>query len=140
MGGERKRAEEKFEREKAKEFETKNFSPEEAIAKAKALTKPERIYREAMSEETGLFLIYLINMRNVFREKESVADTQFAALKAELRIDTAIPLVGYAIGFPPIDPDPGSEYLRGDYGIDEAGEDKADEYDAETMEAAEDLL
>ena len=40
---------------------------------------------------------------------------KFGAYKDENQIDLKLPLVGYAIEFPPIANDPGGIYLQGDY-------------------------
>ena len=131
--GERRRAEQEFVEEKTGEFIKKGLSQEAASLKASLLTKPERIYCECMSDETGIFLIYPMDLKKVFRE--DFTDPVLEELRQKRDIDTSIPLIGYAIGFPPIEPDPGGVYLRGDYGIDEeADEETADEYDTETLD------
>ena len=47
---------------------------------------------------------------------------KFKAYVKENKINLSIPLVGYAIEFPPIKEDIGGTYLQGDYDLDEACE------------------
>ena len=44
-----------------------------------------------------------------------------------------IPLVGYAIGFPPMKNDPGGIYMQGDYDLDIALEDEVEIGDEEEI-------
>ena len=46
-------------------------------------------------------------------------------------IDLNVPLVGYAIGIPPIDPDPGGTYVKGDYDITDDDEETVEDEDDE---------
>lgn len=130
---EQREAELNFEAEQRILLQEKGIIPEEAEKKAREKTKPERVYRELMSEETGIFLIYLIDPRSVFSTKDGTSDQDLEDFRKKHGIDLDVPLIGYAIGFPPIESDMGIEYLRGDYGITE--EEDADEYDSETLDA-----
>jgi hypothetical protein len=90
---------------------------------------PERIYREKISDLEGLLLIYLPDLRYVFRqEPKSKADLKMAAMVREQGFNLDIPLVGYAFGFPPISPDPGGVYAVSKYWAKEE-EEGADEFD-----------
>ncbi|MFC5282930.1 Z1 domain-containing protein [Pedobacter alpinus] len=101
--------------------------------KSQKTTIPERVYREAMSDDEGLLVVYLMDLDTVFRKGEN--DLEMDEMVAKNRIDTDIPLIGYAIGFPPISPDPGGEYLHGDYDIEDEI-DETEEWD-ESMEATD---
>lgn len=101
----------------------KGESLEEAVRNADKTTPPERIYREAMSDQQGLLVVYLMDIREVYRLNDP-SDTDMHALFESRGIDKEVPLIGYAIGFPPISPDPGGEYKVGDYNI---SEDEGDE-------------
>lgn len=112
---------------KAKELKRKDSSltNEVAIEKAKkSKTIPERYFREKFSEDKGLLIIYLLDSQYVFNQQgvdvklQDIID-KFKCLIDKEDIDLKIPLVGYAIGFPPIDNDPGGEYMQGDYNIKE---------------------
>ncbi|MDR3713085.1 MAG: Z1 domain-containing protein [Puia sp.] len=113
----------------------KNQTETEARDIARKLTKPERIYREKMSDDTGLLVIYLMDLREVFKKD----DEELRRVKEDRQIDDTIPLIGYAIGFPPISANIGGIYLRGDYNIDEdEGEDE--EYDPELLNTEEETI
>ncbi|RRB06856.1 Z1 domain-containing protein [Larkinella rosea] len=94
---------------------------------------PERVYREEMTDDHGLLVVYLMDLKYIFLQ--NIGDEEMKEMIDKNGIDTSIPLIGYAIGFPPISPDPGGEYVHGDYGIDE--EEAAEEWD-EQLEATED--
>ena len=73
--------------------------------------------------------MYLLDTRSVFRQEEGSEDAELAEVETEEGIDLNIPLVGYAIGFPPIDPDPGGTYLKGDYNLSDDEDEEVDEED-----------
>jgi len=122
----KKQAVDNFYSYKANELQKKDksLSMTEAIKKARqSKTIPERYYREMMSEDQGLLIIYLFDSNYAFNQKGKNADN-YPKLKEEFKeyikdndINLSIPLVGYALGFPPIENDPGGEYLKGDYDI-----------------------
>jgi hypothetical protein len=99
-----------------------DWTPAQAEEKANSITIPEKVYREKMSDSTALIVIYLIDTQSVFLQEEGSEDVKLAKIVVEDGIDLNIPLVGYAIGIPPITPDPGGTYVRGDYDI-------SDDYD-----------
>jgi len=121
-------AKQKFYKFKARELHLKDKSlsvkEAEELAKTKFKTIPERYYRERMKENQGLLMIYLFDSRYAFNELGIVKDEhkhlkeQFKNYVNEHNIDTSIPLVGYAIEFPPIENDPGGTYMQGDYDLD----------------------
>jgi len=96
--------------------------------KAKSTKIPERVYREKMSDRNGVILIYLLDTRAVCTQKNGQPDDELGQIMSDEGIDPDLPMVAYAVGFPPIVPDPGGEYLKGDYDIsDEVDDDEADE-------------
>jgi len=96
-----------------------NLSEKEAMELAKKKTIPERVYRERMSDQEGLLIIYLFDTEKVFLHNENDQDDKLKKMIIENDYDLKIPLVGYALGFPPIEPDPGGVYVKGDYNIDD---------------------
>lgn len=117
-----KSAEAKFRAETKERYKSKNSdkNPDK-------VTIPERVYREDMSDETGLIVVYLMDLKSVFLQGKTEKDIELAKIIDDKNIDTKIPLIGYAIGFPKISPDPGGEYVHGDYEIDEEGTEEWDE-------------
>jgi vacuolar-type H+-ATPase subunit F/Vma7 len=107
-----------------------DLSEEQAFEKAKKTTIPERVYRERMSDQQGLLVIYLFDTGEVFRENDSEQNEKIKQMIADNNYDLKIPLVGYAIGFPPIEPDPGGIYIKGDYNIEDE-DNNIDESDSE---------
>jgi Z1 domain len=99
------------------------WTKEQAAEQARKATKPERIYREKMSDQTGLLVIYLMDLREVFNTED------LKKVRDEKLIDETIPLIGYAIGIPPISGEVGGVYAQGDYNIeeDEQGEEPDEE-------------
>ena len=106
-----------------------NLTRKEAEEKVRSITFPERIYRERMSDQDGLLLIYLIDLETVFRKSEKDDELLLMAQTGNFNLD--IPLIGYAFGFPPISPDPGGIYVKGDYNLD---------IDEESTEQEEDIV
>ncbi len=117
-----------FVADKKQEYEEKNYSADEAQKKADKATRPERIYREKMSDQNGLLVIYLMDLSAVLPD----SDPELKNIKVTANIDDTIPLIGYALGFPPIDPDPGGHYLQGNYNIEE-DEPQSEEFDEEVL-------
>ena len=116
-------AEEKFIQEKIKFYTKKGETDEDALIKAKKVTKPAAIYREIMSDQQGLLVIYLFDSKYVFNQEESRNNSEeyekFNQFVQEKNINPDIPLVGYAMGFPPIDEDVGGVFMKGNYELDE---------------------
>lgn len=98
-----------------------HLSDEEARKEIKTI--PERVYRERMSEDEAVLIIYLFDPYYSFNQDKN--DDDFKKYVEENDIDLSIPLVGYAVGFPPIEDDPGGEYVQGDYEIEDENEDGA---------------
>src|SRR5690606_9788232 len=98
------------------------------------LTFPERIYRERIPDSTGLMIIYILDTRRIFLQDPGREDPEMKELVKTHNIDLNIPIFGYAIGFPPIFPDPGGQYVKGKYQIED-DDDEADEFDELLNEA-----
>jgi hypothetical protein len=65
--------------------------------------------------------------------------TQLKTIIESEGIDLNIPLIGYAIGFPPIEPDPGGVYVHGNYGFEEDEEIEFNEADSELPDDANEI-
>jgi hypothetical protein len=120
----KKSAEEKFIQEKITFFTKKGVSHEDALIKAKKVTKPASIYREKMTNQQGLLVIYLFDTHYVFNQegapkRPKIEYEKFNHFVKREDINTDIPLVGYAIGFPPIDEDIGGVFMKGKYELDQ---------------------
>lgn len=126
----KKSAEKEFRDDRIKYYKSKykKLSKDEIIEKASKVNPPERVFREKFSDQQALLVIYVLDSYYVFlQEKDTVVDDDYKKIIDEDNIDLNIPLIGYAIGFPIIEPDPGGVYLRGDYGIEEEEEDLNEE-------------
>ncbi|HAQ19455.1 MAG TPA: hypothetical protein DCR40_09525 [Prolixibacteraceae bacterium] len=100
---------------------------------------PERVYREKMTDQEGLLVIYILDSYYVFLQEKGKEDPQLKMLVESEGIDLNIPLVGYAMGFPPIKPDPGGVYVHGNYGFEEDDEIEFNEVDSELPDDANEL-
>ena len=107
--------------------------------KAEEVNIPERVYREKMTDQEGLLVIYILDSYYVFLQENGKEDSQLKAIVENEDIDLYIPLVGYAIGFPPIEPDPGGVYVHGNYGFDEDEEIEFNEVDSELPDDANEI-
>ncbi len=120
------KAKESFYINKANEFQKKDKTLSDAEARTlaeKSKTIPERYYRERMTENQGLLIIYLFDSRFAFNQEGKNSENpttkrEFEEYYKKEDIKLEIPLVGYAIGFPPIEDDPGGIYMQGDYDLD----------------------
>ncbi|MGV3705094.1 MAG: Z1 domain-containing protein [Arcticibacter sp.] len=119
----RNEAEKEFRDERESFYKSKKYS--DYKKKAVSVTVPERVYREAMTDNQGLLVVYLMDTRTVFRKKED--DVELLNKAKEWGISMEVPLIGYAIGFPPISPDPGGEYVHGGYDLEEVAGEEWDE-------------
>lgn len=122
--------------ENRKEYYRKNYpnwTKEQVNKKAEEVNIPERVYREKMTDQEGLIVIYILDSYYVFLQEQGKEDSQLKTIVESEGIDLHIPLIGYAIAFPPIEPDPGGEYVYGNYGI------RADEEEIEYSEADSEL-
>ncbi len=68
---------------------------------------PERIYREIMPDTQGVLIVYLMDLEKIFKQ-----DSEMEGIATDENIDiNASPLIGFAIGIPPIGPNIGGDYL-----------------------------
>jgi len=120
-------AEKEFKEQKLKKMLLGGMTREEAELNLRKKTIPERVYRERLPETDGLLIIYLFDSYHSFNQSDA-KDNEFAEFVRKGNYDLDIPLVGYAIGFPPITNDPGGIYVHGDYdpAIDEEDVDADD--------------
>jgi len=67
---------------------------------------PDMAYRESMDQSTGILIIYLMDLSNVFNlEKDTESTKELNKYSKEKGLDGVVgtPLIGYAIGFPKIE-------------------------------------
>lgn len=107
--------------------------------KAEEVNIPERVYREKMTDQEGLLVIYILDSYYVFRQENGKEDPELKTIIESEGIDLNTPLIGYAIGFPPIEPDPGGVYVHGNYGFEEDEEIEFSEVDSELPEDANEI-
>lgn len=112
-------AETQYYEEKTREIQKKKPSITKEEARKEIKTIPERVYRERMNENEAVLIIYLFDSHYSFNHEKDKKDDDFQQYVKKHNIDLSIPLVGYAIGFPPIENDPGGVYVKGDYNIEE---------------------
>lgn len=74
-------------------------------------TVPDKDYRALMMDTDGILMIYLLDTARVFMTREGF-DKELEQKRAELGIDTNIPMFGFALGFPEVKGDFGGEYKR----------------------------
>jgi len=107
------------------------WTKQQVNKKAEEVNIPERVYREKMTNQEGLLVIYLLDSYYVFLQEKGSEDSQLKTIVESEGINLNIPLVGYAIGFPPIEPDPGGVYVHGNYGFEDEEEIEFNEADSE---------
>jgi hypothetical protein len=91
-----------------------------AKQEASKTTIPERVYRECIPEAQAVLLIYLFDTHYCFNQDDDKADPdqKFSNFIKDGEHDLNVPLVGYAIGFPPIsDKKFVGTYMQGDYDL-----------------------
>ena len=136
-----KEAEKEFIDNRRKYYQKKypEWSQDQINENAKKVTIPERVYREKMSDQEGLLIIYILDAYYVFLQEKGSDDQGLKAVVESEEIDLNIPLIGYAIGFPPIEPDPGGVYVHGNYGFEEEEEIEFNEFDSELPDDANEI-
>lgn len=135
-------AEKEFIENRIQYYESKypNWSKEQIRVTAQNVNIPERVYREKMTDQEGLLVIYILDPYYVFlQEKGKEEDTEMKSFVKNEGINLNIPLIGYAIGFPPIEPDPGGVYVHGNYGFEEEEEMDFSEVDSELPDDANEM-
>jgi hypothetical protein len=110
------------------------MSMNDAITKTKKKTIPERVYREKLSPKEGVLIVYLFDSYYSFLQEKGAENPQYADWVHKNEIDLNVPLVGFALGFPPISrmQDPCGVYVKGDYKLEtvtDPDEDDADDYE-----------
>jgi hypothetical protein len=110
------------------------MSMDDAIIKAKKKTIPERVYREKLSPREGVLIVYLFDSYYSFLQERGAENPEYADWVNKNEIDLNVPLVGFALGFPPISrmQDPCGVYVKGDYKLEtvtDPDEDEADDYE-----------
>jgi hypothetical protein len=115
------------------------WSEKQVNKKAEQVNIPERVYREKMTDQEGLLVIYILDSYYVFLQEKGREDSQLKTIVETEGIDLNIPLIGYAIGFPPIEPDPGGVYVHGNYGFEDDEEIEFNETDSELPEDANEV-
>lgn len=86
--------------------ENPKWSESEIIKKAKKVSVPEKHFRNKMSDQEAVLVIYLLDLGAVFNS----SDSEILALRES--IDTDYPLIGYALGIPEIEGDIGGIYMQ----------------------------
>ncbi len=136
-----KTAEKEFIDNRRKYYKEKypEWSEKQVNKKAEEVNIPERVYREKMTDQEGLLVIYILDSYYVFLQENGKEDSQLKAIVESEGIDLNTPLIGYAIGFPPIEPDPGGVYVHGNYGFEEEEEIEFNEVDSELPDDANEI-
>ena len=82
-----------------------------------------------MDDSTGVLIIYLFDSHYVFGQDGDTPDSDLRELVVSDGHDLDIPLVGYALGFPPIKNDPAGQYSLRRYELDEDDDEFAEDAD-----------
>lgn len=132
---------------KAKRDFIKNKNPEASEAEIEKLIKksnfPENIFRRKIPESEGLLVVYLMDLNKVFLIGEKGEEGE---IENTDNIDLDIPLIGFAIGIPPIEENVGGTYLLNKYILDnieknpEMKEEESDEESEFEFEETKELL
>ncbi|NNV57303.1 Z1 domain-containing protein [Limnovirga soli] len=119
-GPEKKVAEEEFRKQKIdKWLKVPGLHDLKKLEKdAQKTTIPERAYRQAMDENDGILLIYLVSLEKIFENGDTESDAGLKEYLQKHGFDTKVPVVGFALGFPKVSGDIGGSYIRGDFNID----------------------
>ena len=113
-------AEREFRELRLRALERSGLGFEDAKSEVAKTTIPERVYREIIPEHRAVLLIYLFDARHCFNQAKKEEDLEFLEFVRTGNYDLNVPLVGYAIGFPPIkDKTLGGTYTHGDYTLSE---------------------
>lgn len=99
--------------------------PNEPVEKIEKRVKtagvPEKIFRRSMTDEEGVLVIYLIDVKTIFTDTKGPIS---GVDDLKNSIDTNIPLIGYAIGIPEIDSSIGGNYLESTFHVNEDDRDE----------------
>lgn len=126
---------------KKKEYQLKypDWSVKKVEKEVEKINVPERVYREKMTDQEGLLLIYVLDSYYVFLQEKGKEDPEMKTFVENEGIDLNTPLIGYAIGFPPIEPDPGGVYVHGNYGFEDEEDIEFNEEDSELPDDANEI-
>jgi hypothetical protein len=98
---ERKKVVSKFRQERKEKLIAEGLSSNEADTKSTMSSIPDYAYREAMDENTGLLILYFMDLNAVFKSDQN--DTEMLQYETKLGLsDKTIPIIGCAIGFPSV--------------------------------------
>lgn len=90
-------------------IENADWTEDELQKEIKRKNIPEKAFRQKMSNRQGVLMIYLIDTADVFKHKGKDIEE---LIPIRDTIGTKIPLIGYAIGIPPLGIDLGGTYLQ----------------------------
>ncbi|MCO4794293.1 MAG: Z1 domain-containing protein [Bacteriovoracaceae bacterium] len=90
-----------------------SLSGDEINSRKDKLNVPEKAYRQEMTDDEGVLIIYLMDLNLVFEHGGEPID-EIQHLKNSIDTDN-IPLIGYAIGTPIIDSSIGGNYLQSSF-------------------------
>lgn len=68
---------------------------------------PERIYREIIPDTQGVLIVYLMDLEKIFKQD---SEMEKIAIDEDINL-LSNPLIGFAIGIPPVGPNIGGDYL-----------------------------
>jgi len=126
---ERTSAKREYQKEFYKDLKIKNpdWSEEQLEREVKGKNVPEKAYRCSMTDKQGVLMIYLLDTAEVFMSDGSPI-SGLESIRDDL--DLTVPLIGYAIGLPPLNGDIGGTYLQSKYHIEpEPPAEDGDDYD-----------
>ena len=92
-----------------------------------------------MTDQQGLLIIYLFDSKYVYNQEGSPKRPEneyekFNQFVKDNDINIDVPLVGYAIGFPPIEADIGGVFMKGNYDLDEVLDEDKESLESELIE------
>jgi len=112
-----KEAEETYRAAKKESYKRDNPSSTEEELKRKSKSIPEKVYREKMHEEDALLIIYLFDTYYSLNQEKGNENSEMKKIIHDEKYNLDIPIVGFAIGFPPLENDPSGDYYQGDYDL-----------------------
>lgn len=89
---------------------------EQLWAEVKTTKTPEKAFRHKMTDRQAVLMIYLIDTAEVFNHSGKPIE---ALDQVRDTVETTIPLIGYAIGIPPVKGDIGGTYLQSKHHVEQ---------------------
>jgi hypothetical protein len=86
-----------------------DWNAERIDSEVKKANVPEKVFRRRMKDTEGVLMIYLIDLEKVFENNDQPIQ---GLTDIRNTINTDVPLIGYAIGIPPIDGEIGGTYWQ----------------------------